>query len=143
MKRVIIFLTMMLSLVMITSCNKNKNIINSDPPAEPAYFLIEVTGEDVYENGYYCERLTNGTTVHFWLNSASEEPAGWYIYLVDNELSDEEIIKLKETAPALIGSGDIESNYGQWIYIFCDVNKETADEPTKDVLSFSYPASFI
>ncbi|MBR6383164.1 MAG: hypothetical protein IKS56_04180 [Lachnospiraceae bacterium] len=140
MKRIIIFITVMLSTITLVSCNKNE--FSTEPVPEPPSFLVEVTGQNVYDNGYYCEKIYNATTVHFLLTSNSEKTAGWSIYLVDDELSEEEIKNLKETEPILTGSGEIEASYGQWVYIFCDVNAETSDKPTNDVLSFSYPANY-
>jgi len=144
MKRIIL-ITTIISVFLLSSCNygsEQKVIPESEPEPEPPSFLTEVTGEDVYENGYYCEEIYSRTTIYFTLISDSEDQAGWYIYLSDNELNDDEIEALQKTEPVLTGNGSVDATYGQWVYIFCDINAETAEEPTKDILSFSYMGDY-
>ena len=138
-KTIITTILLFFSVLFLSSCNNGTNNVKPEPP----WFLIKVTGEDVFEKGYHAVTIYNSTAVNFSLSSDSAEHAGWYIYVADDELPEDEIEALKETEPALTGSGSLELKHGQWVYIFCDVNSENSDKPTKDVLSISYPADYI
>ena len=59
-----------------------------------------------------------------------------------HELTDEEAQALKNTEPVLTGEGEADLKYGQWIYIFCDVNSETAEEPSKSIYTYGWSADF-
>ena len=140
MKRVLSFITIILCLFLFASCSKVP--VYSTLPPEPAGFLIQVSGEDVFEKGYKGEKFTGTTTVNFAFKTAPEDNAVWSVYIADDELSDEEAQKLKNIDPVLTGEGKLDVKYGQWIYIFCDVNSKTAEEPSKTVYTYSWLADF-
>ncbi len=125
--------------LLLTSCGKSS--VHDDPPMEPASYIGTVTGEDVYDTGYYCEETPSGKTVHIDIEY-SDEKAGWSVYVADKGLSEDEIEALKEGEPALTGPGDIKIG-SQVVYIFCDVNAKTSDKPTKDVLYICWTADYI
>lgn len=138
MKKAIILVTIVMSLLIFASCG----IEDPGPAPEPAWFLVEVTGDKVFEKGYYCERITSNETLYFGIRCFSEESAEWSVYIVDEELSEEEVETLKKTGPVLTGNGSAEISYGQWVYVFCSVNAETSDRPTKDILSITWSSGY-
>ena len=140
MKKVLSFITVIVCLFLFASCGKVP--VNTTLPLEPAAFLIQVSGEDVFEKGYKGEKFTGTTTVNFAFKTPPADNAVWSVYIADDELSDEEAQKLKNTDPVLTGEGKLDVKYGQWIYIFCDVNSETAEEPSKTVYTYSWLADF-
>jgi len=140
MKRVLSFITVIMCLFLFASCSKAPAY--STLPPEPAGFLIQVSGEDVFEKGYKGEKFTGTTTVNFAFKTPPEDNAVWSVYIADDELTVEEAQGIKNTDPVLTGEGKLDVKYGQWIYIFCNVNSETAEEPSKTVYTYSWLADF-
>ena len=120
MKRVLSFITVIMCLFLFASCSKVPAY--STLPPEPAGFLIQVSGEDVFEKGYKGEKFTGTTTVNFAFKTPPEDNAVWSVYIADDELTVEEAQGIKNTDPVLTGEGKLDVKYGQWIYIFCNVN---------------------
>ena len=133
MRNTVILFSLMLTLLVLASCSKKP--FQTDLPAEPAGFDYKVTADKVLEKGYYSEKITADTEVSFYVANNDEKDSQWSIYVVDDELTDEEIEALKSREPDLINNGDIEIEYGKWIYVFCD-------GPTEDVLHFGWMADF-
>jgi len=140
MKKAVSFITVILCVFIFASCSKEP--VYSTLPPEPAWYMVQVSGEDVFEKGYIGEKITSTTTVYFGFKTEAADNAVWSVYVVDNELSDEEAQTLKNTDPVLTGEGKTDVKYGQWIYVFCDMNSETAEEPSKSVYTYGWSADF-
>lgn len=133
MKKPVILFSLLLTVFVLASCSKKA--FNTDLPAEPAGFDYKVTADKVLEKGYFSQEITADTNVGFYVADNDEKDSQWSIYVVDGELTDEEIEALKAREPDLVNDGDIEIEYGKWIYVFCD-------GPTEDVLHFGWMANF-
>ena len=140
MKKAVSFITVILCVFIFASCSKEP--VNTTLPPEPAWYMVQVSGEDVFEKGYIGEKITSTTTVYFAFKTKPADNAVWSVYITDAELTDEEAQALKNTEPVLTGEGEADLKYGQWIYIFCDVNSETAEEPSKTIYTYGWSADF-
>ena len=72
-KTIITTIILFFSVLFLSSCNNGGNYVEPEPP----WFLIKVTGEDVFEKGYHAETIYNSTAVNFSLSGDSVEHAGW------------------------------------------------------------------
>ena len=83
------------------------------------------------EKGYYAVQYESFTTAYFFWSSTnkSESDIEWSVYLSDKELSDDEVKELSKTEPLAVNEGSDAICRGQWIYVLCSLNKETASNP--------------
>ena len=107
------------------------------PTFVPATYDRNITGSDVYNNGWYFEALETHTKVKV-SNYESSKGVTWRVYFTEESLSEEEIEKLKEREPDIINSGEINASSYNWIYVYCDVNSTNSPAPTTDMLKISY-----
>ena len=107
----------------------------TEPEPEPASILgLEVSNTSIFEKGYYCMQYSNSGVLYFEVRNASDTPSNWSVYIVDSELTEDEVNDLQTKEPALVNAGEVDVTYDQWIYVFCDVNSETSSEPNDEVL---------
>ena len=128
-------------LFVLCSCSKDESITTKENSRDiiylPATYDRNITGSDVYNNGWYYEALDNHTNVKV-SNFDSTKGATWKVYFTEESLSEEEIEKLKEWDPDIINSGEINAAKYSWIYIYCDINSTNSSSPTTDMLNISY-----
>ena len=141
MRRLLILISAFLLILFSASCSKPVENLESAPD-EAAWFIVEVSGEDVFEKGYHGERILSSMPVFYSLSAVPEDDAKWSIYISDEELTDEEARALNGTLPVVTEAGDVEVKYGQWFYVFCDVNSETSEEPSKATFSISWSSGY-
>lgn len=60
----------------------------------------------------------------------------WSVYIVDEELSIEEIDNLSTQNPVAINEGSARVNGGQWIYVLCNINSKTTSEASNSTFRF-------
>lgn len=141
-KRVSIFILLAMVLA-LTACtgqtqnngNNNQNPdfqddIEMEPPSGPG---IDLTNADVFETGYYCMQYDtfNGAYLYFSSTNVSDPAVEWSVYIINNELSEEDAKKMVNLPePFAINEGSAHIREGQWIYVYCNINSETASEPT-------------
>ena len=88
-RKIKVIIAVFISVVLLSACNQtdmNEKTTPTEPKPEPAWFKIEVTGEDVFENGYCSNKIFNDATLQFTLSTDSEKETEWNIYLVDLSL---------------------------------------------------------
>ncbi len=114
---------------------------NGPDICEPAeYHVVDVSNKDIFETGYYSTQAEfeygeySSHTVYFgrW----ADFEINWYVYVLDEEVKDLE--ELKEMEPSVVNKGEMEIAPGQWIYVYCDCNSATADEPSIGTFGGSY-----
>ena len=132
--------------IMLCSCSNSDGTSTSTStthaPASrvehaPATYEKNITGSDVYNNGWYYESLD----IHRNVEVRNYEPnkgVTWKVYLSEESLSEEEMEKLKEREPDIINSGEFNASQYDWIYVYCDVNSTNSPAPTSDMLKISY-----
>ncbi len=114
--------------------------IEDDSFCEPCTInLFNVENEDIFGTGYY------GTEVEF--EYAQEQDVtfcrywnsdiNWYVYVFDEEFKGS-LEELQDKTPALVNEGNLDLTEGQWVYVYCDCNSGTADEPTDGYYQASY-----
>lgn len=103
----------------------------------PATYEKNISGSDVFGNGWYYESLDIHTKV---MVSKLDSAKGvtWSVYFTEESLSEEEIEKLKDQEPDIIDSGEIDASRYDWIYVYCNVNSTNSPAPTSDMLKISY-----
>lgn len=115
---------------------KSPNFKAPDMPANmehepPQGMGFDVSNEDIFEKGYYAVQYESFTSAYFFWSSTnkSESDIEWSVYLSDKELSDDEVKELSKTKPLAVNEGSDAICRGQWIYVLCSINKETASNP--------------
>ena len=105
----------------------------------PATYEKNISGSDVFDNGWYYESLDIHTNV---MVSKIDSAKGvtWSVYFTEESLSEEELEKLKDREPDIIDSGEIDASRYDWIYVYCSVNSTNSPAPTSDMLKISYKA---
>lgn len=140
-KKVSIVILFILALALVACTGKPKSNgsnqvpnlpddIEMEPPSGPS---IDLTNADVFETGYYCMRYDTFDGAYLYISSTnvSDLSVEWKVYILDNEISEEEAEKLVDTQePIAINDGSTHICEGQWIYVFCNINSKTASEPT-------------
>ena len=130
------------TLLVLCSCTKTDSTETTKsnratPAFIPATYEKNITGSDVYDNGWYYESLD----IHSKVKVSNYEPTKgvtWNVYFTEELLSEEEIEKLKERDPDIINSGEINASKYSYIYVYCDVNSTNSPAPTSDMLKISY-----
>ncbi len=102
--------------------------VEEEPPAGMGF---ELTNEDVFETGYYYVQYDSfdGAKIFFESNNEPDSNIEWSVYIVDNELSAEEIEALPSQNQVAINEGSANISGGQWIYVLCNINSKTASSP--------------
>ena len=104
----------------------------------PAGLGIDLSNEEIFETGYYCIQYDSfdGANIFFESNNEKDSDVEWSVYIVDEELSIEEIDNLSTQNPVAINEGSTSVNGGQWIYVLCNINSKTASEPSNSSFRF-------
>ena len=115
---------------------KSSNFKAPDLPVnmehEPPQGLgFDISNKDIFEKGYYAVQYDSFSGAYIYWSSTNESGSDieWSVYLSDKELSEDEIRELSKTEPLAVNEGSDAISEGQWIYILCNINKETASAP--------------
>ena len=121
---------------MSTTPTKSPNFKAPDLPENmdhepPQGMGFDISNEDIFEKGYYAIQYDSFTSAYFYWSSTnvSGSDIEWSVYLSDKELSEDEIQELSRTKPLAVNEGSDAISEGQWIYVLCNINKETASAP--------------
>jgi hypothetical protein len=110
--------------------------IDHEPPQGMG---IDISNEDIFEKGYYAVQYDSFSGAYFFWSSKNNSGSDieWSVYLSDKELSEDEIKELSKTESLGVNEGSNAINEGQWIYVLCSVNKETASAPVDSTFHLS------
>ena len=102
--------------------------MEQEPPQGMGF---DISNEDIFEKGYYAVQYDSFTSAYFFWSSTNNSGSDieWSVYLTDEELSEDEVKELSKTKPLAINEGSDSIREGQWIYVLCSINKETASAP--------------
>ena len=126
-------------------CSCSKEITSDTVPMEPPSYYHNVTGDEVYETGWYHDRLGShrDVTISYSSDYTSSTPGStWYVYFTKDELTEEEMLKLRDRDADIVNSGTFNANNYDYIYIYCDTNSETSAQPAKDGVVIMYTATY-
>ena len=111
-----------------------------DPEAEPpTCILVELKNEDIFDKGYYeyyFDIFTSGVA-YIGSNNDPGSDIEWKVYISDIKLTEKEIYALEENEPVAINKGEVEIERGQWIYVLCNVNAQTAQSPSDSMFGIT------
>lgn len=130
------------TLFVLCSCSnpdsaETTKINRAAPTYISATYERNISGSDVFNNGWYYEALD----IHTKVKVSNYEPTKgvtWSVYFTEVKLAEEEIEKLKEREPDIINSGEINASKYAYIYVYCDYNSTNSVAPTTDMLKISY-----
>ena len=110
--------------------------IDHEPPQGMGF---DISNKDVFEKGYYAVQYDTFSGAYIFWSSTNESGSDieWSVYLSDKELTEEEIKEMSETEPLAVNEGSDAISEGQWIYVLCSINKETASEPVDSTFHLS------
>ena len=127
---------------------KDKKITDNTVTDEPCEIqACEITGEDVFDTGYYRFQFqyngavdpdTERTMVSLYFNLKNDTEDKWEIYVSNDEITEEDYGVLEYRNPNVINEGQVEVFSGQWIYVHCNHNSSSYEEPSKGNLSATY-----
>ena len=102
--------------------------MDHEPPQGMGF---DISNNDIFEKGYYAVQYDSFSIAYFFWSSTNESGSDieWSVYLSDTELSEEEIKELSKTEPLAVNEGSDAISEGQWIYVLCNINNETASSP--------------
>ena len=97
---------------------------------------FDISNEDIFEKGYYAVQYDSfeGAYLYWSTKNNSGSDIEWSVYLSDKELSEDEIKELAKTKSLGVNEGSDSIREGQWIYVLCSINKETASAPVIQLL---------
>ena len=106
---------------------------------------FDISNTDVFDKGYYAVQYDSFSIAYFAWSSTNDSGSDieWSVYLSDNELSEDEIKALSKTEPLAVNEGSDEIHDGQWIYVLCSVNKETASAPVDSTFHLTSYRAYI
>ena len=112
------------------------DVIYDEPPSGMGF---DISNEDIFEKGYYAVQYNSFTSAYFFWSSANNSGSDieWSVYLSDKELTEDEIKELSKTKPLAVNEGSDSIQEGQWIYVLCSINKETASAPVDSTFHLS------
>jgi len=101
---------------------------DQEPPEGMGF---DISNEDIFEKGYYAVQYDSFSGAYFFWSSKNNSGSDieWSVYLSDKELSEDEIKELSKTESLGVNEGSDEISEGQWIYVLCSINKDTASAP--------------
>ena len=110
--------------------------LDHEPPQGRGF---DISNEDIFEKGYYAVQYDSFTSAYFFWSSTNNSGSDieWSVYLSDNELSEDEIKELSKTQSLGVNEGSDLVYEGQWIYVLCSINKETASSPADSTFHLS------
>ena len=105
----------------------------------PQGLTFDISNKDIFEKGYYAVQFDSFTGAYFSWSSKNNSGSDieWSVYLSDKELSEDEIKELAKTKSLGVNEGSDAINEGQWIYVLCSINKETASAPVDSTFHLS------
>ena len=100
---------------------------------------FDISNKDIFEKGYYAVRYDSFSGAYFFWSSTnvSGSDIEWSVYLSDKELSEDEVKELSKTKPLAVNEGSDAVREGQWIYVLCNIYKETASAPVDSTFHLS------
>ena len=100
---------------------------------------FDISNKDVFEKGYYAVQYDTFSGAYFFWSSTNESGSDveWSVYLSDKELTEDEIKELSKTESLGVNEGSDAIREGQWIYVLCSINKETASAPVDSTFHLS------
>ena len=123
---------------------KSSNFKAPDMPDDmdhepPQGMGFDISNKDIFEKGYYAVQYDSFSIAYFAWSSTNESGSDieWSVYLSDKELSEDEIKELSKTKPLAVNEGSDAIEEGQWIYVLCNINKETATAPVDSTFHLS------
>ena len=110
--------------------------MDHEPPQGMGF---DISNKDIFEKGYYAVQYDSFSGAYIYWSSTNESGSDieWSVYLSDNELSEDEIKELSKTKPLAVNEGSDAIREGQWIYVLCNINKETASAPVDSTFHLS------
>ena len=110
--------------------------MDHEPPQGMGF---DISNNDIFEKGYYAVQYDSFSIAYFSWSSTNESGSDieWSVYLSDKELSEDEIKELSKTKPLAVNEGSDAIEEGQWIYVLCNINKETAAAPVDSTFHLS------
>lgn len=132
---------LLILITVFSVCSCSKEITSDTVPMEPPSYYHNVTGDEVYETGWYHDSLGSHKEVTITYTSAVPGST-WYVYFTEEELTEEEMLKLTERDPDIVNSGTFNAYKCDWIYIYCDTNSENSEQPAKDMVTILYTATY-
>ena len=157
-KHILIYILIAGIIFILPACSKSSDakVPTSEPPTKSSNFKapdmpdnmeheppqgmgFDISNEDIFEKGYYAVQYDSFTSAYFFWSSTDESGSDieWSVYLSDKELSDDEIKELSKTKPLAVNEGSDAIQQGQWIYVLCSINKETASSPVDSTFHLS------
>ena len=102
--------------------------MDHEPPQGMGF---DISNEDIFEKGYYAVQYDSFEGAYFYWSTKNNSGSDieWSVYLSDKELSEDEIKELSKTKSLGVNEGSDSIREGQWIYVLCSINKETASAP--------------
>ena len=110
--------------------------MDHEPPQGMGF---DISNKDIFEKGYYAVQYDSFSGAYFFWSSTNVSESGieWSVYLSDKELSEDEIKELAQTKPLAVNEGSDAISEGQWIYVLCSINKDTASAPVDSTFHLS------
>ena len=105
----------------------------------PQGLTFDISNKDIFEKGYYAVQFNSFAGAYFSWSSKNNSGSDieWRVYLSDKELPEDEIKELSKTKPLAVNEGSDSIREGQWIYVLCSINKETASAPVNATFHLS------
>lgn len=105
----------------------------------PSGMGFDISNEDIFEKGYYAVQYDTFSGAYFSWSSKNNSGSDieWSVYLSDKKLSEDEIKDLSKTKSLGVNEGSDAVREGQWIYVLCSINKETAPAPVDSTFHLS------
>ena len=135
---VVLLLTVM-TVLCFAACKKNEP--EPTHKREPVTYQRNITGQDVFEKGYYVEQLGS----HSKVTVGKLDPSSyviWKVYFTKEKLPEEEALKLLERTPDITNNGEFNAKQYDYVYFFCSVNSKNSQEPTGDKIMLYYQATY-
>lgn len=116
--------------------------MDQEPPEGMGF---DISNEDIFEKGYYAVQYDSYSGAYFYWSTTNNSGSDieWSVYLSDKELSEDEIKELAKTKPLAVNEGSNEISEGQWIYVLCSINKETASAPVDSTFRLTSYRNYI
>ena len=110
--------------------------MDHEPPQGMGF---DISNEDIFEKGYYAVQYDSFSGAYFIWSSTNNSGSDieWSVYVSDKELSENEIKELSQTKSLGVNEGSDSIQEGQWIYVLCSINKETAAAPVDSTFHLS------
>ena len=100
------------------------------PTPTPELQAAVLYAGDVDDNGYFHQPCQESGIYDFEVKN----PYGnkWKVFILNSEFTEGERYIAQAYSPSLEGSGSLEIQNGQWLYIYCSANSWTGEAPSAD-----------